>query len=73
MAGTFGLKRRNFDLSIEIGRPLFEEIRRASPDVVVTGCGTCKIQLEQGTGLEVRHPIWLIKEALDSAEREASR
>jgi Fe-S oxidoreductase len=66
MAGTFGMKSRNFDLSMKIGKALFDEVRRVSPDVVVTGCGTCKLQLEQGTGLEVRHPIWILQKAFEN-------
>ncbi len=73
MAGTFGMKSRNFDLSMRIGKALFDEVRRASPDVVVTGCGTCKIQLEQGTGLEVRHPIWLLRKAFENRGEGAVR
>jgi FAD/FMN-containing dehydrogenase/Fe-S oxidoreductase len=73
MAGTFGMKSRNYDLSNRIGKALFDEVLRVSPDVVVTGCGTCKIQLEQGTGLEVRHPIWLLKQAYDSAKTGTTR
>lgn len=72
MAGTFGMKSRNFDLSMRIGKALFDEVRRAAPDVVVTGCGTCKVQLEQGTGLEVRHPISILQRAYDNSEPDAS-
>ncbi len=72
MAGTFGMKSRNYDLSMRIGKALFDEVRRASPDVVVTGCGTCKIQLEQGTGLEVHHPIWLLRKALANGGSDAA-
>jgi Fe-S oxidoreductase len=73
MAGTFGMKSRNYDLSNRIGKALFDEVLRVSPDVVVTGCGTCKIQLEQGTGLEVRHPIWLLKKAFECVKAGTAR
>jgi FAD/FMN-containing dehydrogenase/Fe-S oxidoreductase len=73
MAGTFGMKSRNYDLSNRIGKALFDEVLRVSPDVVITGCGTCKIQLEQGTGLEVRHPIWLLKKAFESVKAGTAR
>ncbi len=73
MAGTFGMKSRNYDLSNRIGKALFDEVLRVSPDAVVTGCGTCKIQLEQGTGLEVRHPIWFLKKAFESLEAGTAR
>lgn len=60
IAGTFGMKRENFDLSMEIGSPLFSELARAHPDFVLSGCGTCQIQINQGTGLDVIHPIVLL-------------
>jgi len=60
IAGTFGMKKENFDLSMEIGSRLFAEIKKSDPDLVVSGCGTCQIQIKQGTGLEVIHPVTLI-------------
>jgi FAD/FMN-containing dehydrogenase/Fe-S oxidoreductase len=64
IAGTFGMKERNFDLSMRMGRPLFESIQRTGVGVVATGCGTCKIQIEQGTRLPVVHPIAVVRDAL---------
>ena len=63
IAGTFGMKKENFDLSMEIGSRLFAEIRRVRPDFVLSGCGTCQIQINQGTGLDVIHPITLLNQA----------
>ena len=60
IAGTFGMKKENFDLSMEIGSRLFSEIERASPDFVLSGCGTCQLQINQGTGVDVIHPITLL-------------
>jgi glycerol-3-phosphate dehydrogenase subunit C len=60
IAGTFGMKKQNFDLSMKIGTNLFSELKRVNPDLVVSGCGTCQIQIKQGIGLEVIHPITLI-------------
>ncbi|MCX6134610.1 MAG: anaerobic glycerol-3-phosphate dehydrogenase subunit C [Ignavibacteriales bacterium] len=67
IAGTFGMKKENFDLSMEIGSRLFAEIERAHPEVVLSGCGTCQIQINQGTGIEVVHPMTLINEAFQPA------
>jgi glycerol-3-phosphate dehydrogenase subunit C len=69
IAGTFGMKRENFDLSMKIGSKLFNEIRKASPDVVLSGCGTCQIQIHQGTGLEVIHPLEILNRSLEPASR----
>ncbi|MFC2139715.1 anaerobic glycerol-3-phosphate dehydrogenase subunit C, partial [Bacteroidota bacterium] len=63
IAGTFGMKKENFDLSMEIGSNLFDEILNASPDVVLSGCVTCQVQINQGTGLEVIHPVALFNES----------
>ncbi len=63
MAGTFGLKASNYERSVEIGRPLFEAIREAAPDRVVTDCFACKLQIEEGTGLAVTHPVLVLEEA----------
>ena len=63
LAGTFGMKKQNYELSMEIGRPLFEEIKKSGVDRVVTGCGSCALQIAQGTGLSVVHPLTLLAEA----------
>jgi len=63
IAGTFGMKKENFELSMEIGSRLFSEIASAQPDVVVSGCSTCQIQIRQGTGFNVIHPLTLFNES----------
>ena len=63
MGGTFGFKKVNHEMSMAIGRPLFEEIKRLSPAMVATECSMCKIQIEQGTGLKVMHPVTIVKKA----------
>ncbi len=64
IAGTFGMKEKNFSLSMHMGRPLFESIEATGVGVVATGCGTCKIQIEQGSGLPVVHPIRVVRDAV---------
>lgn len=63
MAGTFGFKTENFDLSMKIGSRLFEEIKRTGVTTVATSCGTCNIQIAQGTRLPVRHTLSILAEA----------
>lgn len=62
MAGAFGLKKKNYDLSIAIGERLFREIRRAKADYVVTSCGACKAQIAQAASAKIVHPSWLLAE-----------
>jgi glycerol-3-phosphate dehydrogenase subunit C len=63
LAGTFGMKKQNYDLSMEIGKHLFEEVRKNGVDKVATPCGSCAMQIAQGTGLPVVHPLTLLAEA----------
>ena len=63
IAGTFGMKEENFDLSMEIGSRLFSEIQKVHPDFVLSGCGTCQVQIRQGTGLNVIHPVTLLNQS----------
>ena len=62
MAGSFGLKKKNFDLSMAIGERLFRNIKAASADFVVTSCGACKTQIKQGSGCKVIHLVELLAE-----------
>lgn len=63
MGGSYGLKTSSYKMSQEIGKHVFEEIRAAMPDKVVTDCGGCKLQIEAGTGFDVIHPILLVEKA----------
>jgi glycerol-3-phosphate dehydrogenase subunit C len=57
------MKKQNYDLSMEIGKHLFEEIQKSGVEQVVTSCGSCAMQIAQGTGLKVVHPLTLLAEA----------
>lgn len=65
MAGTFGFKKENYDISQKIGGKLFDSIAAASPEAVVTDCETCKWQIEHGTGLPVMNTISVLARAID--------
>jgi len=64
IAGTFGMKEAHFEQSMRMGSPLFDSIERAQVPAVATGCGTCKIQIEQATRLPVVHPIKVVRDSL---------
>jgi len=64
IAGTYGMKNKNFLRSMDIGTPLFERLIAAKPDLVASGCGTCQIQIEQGTEIKTIHPIVLLDTSL---------
>ena len=57
MAGTYGIKRKNYLRSLRMGFALINAMR--SPDIIAgtTECSTCKMQMEQGTTKPTIHPI----------------
>jgi anaerobic glycerol-3-phosphate dehydrogenase C subunit len=63
MGGTYGLKSKNYELSMKIGQRLFDEISGSTADQLVTGCGACGMQIHQGTMRESVHPLKLLAEA----------
>ena len=65
IAGTYGFKKENYEVSQTIGKPLFDQIARVKPDFVACDCETCKWQIEMSTEKVVKNPISVLAEALD--------
>ncbi|MCK9363287.1 MAG: anaerobic glycerol-3-phosphate dehydrogenase subunit C [Syntrophales bacterium] len=63
IAGTFGLKKKNYDLSLAIGERLFNEIRASDAEQLITGCGACALQIFQGTQRKAVAPVSLLAKA----------
>ncbi|HNX22639.1 MAG TPA: anaerobic glycerol-3-phosphate dehydrogenase subunit GlpC [Spirochaetota bacterium] len=65
IAGTYGFKKENYDISLSVGKNLFTLIDKAVPEFVITDCETCKMQIEMNTKYKVLHPVTVIAMALD--------
>ena len=72
LVGTFGMKKKNFDLSMAMGERLFKEIRDSQVNKISTSCGACKLQIIQGTGKEAVHPIFLLASAYKKKTKDLS-
>ena len=57
MAGSWGLKTGNFDLSREIGSDLIGQLDASDAAYGVTDCPTCRMQMEHFSRLPIRHPV----------------
>ncbi len=64
MGGIFGFKRENYEISEEIGRDLSEAIDRLKPEIILSDCEGCRMQIRHLTGLKVLHPIQILRDAL---------
>ncbi|MEA1996596.1 MAG: heterodisulfide reductase-related iron-sulfur binding cluster, partial [Gemmatimonadota bacterium] len=59
MAGTFGMKTENYELSMRIGRALLEKMESGSVSAGVSECSTCRMQMES-CGKMTFHPAELV-------------
>ncbi|MEM1001960.1 MAG: FAD-linked oxidase C-terminal domain-containing protein [Bacteroidota bacterium] len=66
MAGSFGYEKEKYDISMAIGsQTLFPAITKASEDTIIAANGTsCRHQIWDGTGVQAKHPVTILKEAL---------
>jgi glycerol-3-phosphate dehydrogenase subunit C len=72
LVGTFGMKKKNFPLSMAVGERLFKQIVDSEVNEVATSCGACKLQIFQGTHQEAVHPISLLASAYKKSEQVRS-
>jgi len=69
ISGTYGWKSEKYEVSMEIGEEMFEHMEAAPAETGLTECPTCAMQMNHGTGYEIRHPLELLEAALvDGAE-----
>jgi FAD/FMN-containing dehydrogenase/Fe-S oxidoreductase len=56
MAGTFGLQSGRYELSMQAGRPMLDELARPDNRFGSTECSACRMQMEDGAGKRTLHP-----------------
>jgi glycerol-3-phosphate dehydrogenase subunit C len=49
---------------MEIGDEMFDHMEDAGGQTGMTECPTCAMQMEHGTGYDIRHPLELLDAAL---------
>ena len=66
MAGSFGMEKEHYDVSMRIGEQgLFGPIRAAEDDVTVVSEGvSCRQQIADGTGANAKHLVEVLADAI---------
>ena len=67
ISGTYGWKTEKYDYSMAIGEEMFDHMEAATGETGMTECPTCAMQMEHGTGYEVRHPLEVLAETIETA------
>jgi glycerol-3-phosphate dehydrogenase subunit C len=60
IAGTYGYKAEKRQIAEDVGRSLFDRIKRSGAPLAVCDTETCRWQIAQMTGVRVVHPIELL-------------
>jgi len=65
LAGTFGMQKKNYELSSQIAESLRAVLKKSPTKNVLTECAACKMQIEHISDCVVSHPIKLIAGAYE--------
>jgi Fe-S oxidoreductase len=57
MAGTWGLSAAYRPASLAAGKPMLDELDRPGVLYGSTECGSCRMQMQDGTGKRTLHPV----------------
>jgi glycerol-3-phosphate dehydrogenase subunit C len=63
IAGTYGLKKEKYEISMAVGERLFAELRDAGADLAACDSETCRWQIEHGSAVRAVHPVELLYRA----------
>ena len=63
IAGTFGMQKKNYELSSQIAARLKDALEKVPFKYVLTECSACKMQIEHISDSVVVHPIKVLAEA----------
>jgi glycerol-3-phosphate dehydrogenase subunit C len=63
IAGTYGLKREKYEISMAVGDGLFSALRDAGGELAACDSETCRWQIEHGAGVRAVHPVELLHRA----------
>jgi FAD/FMN-containing dehydrogenase/Fe-S oxidoreductase len=57
MAGTFGMRSVNYELSRRSGESMLNELKRSEHHFGSTECSSCRMQMEDATNKRTLHPV----------------
>jgi glycerol-3-phosphate dehydrogenase subunit C len=63
IAGTYGLKKEKYEVSMAVGERLFSTLRDVGGELAACDSETCRWQIEHGAGVRAVHPVELLHRA----------
>ena len=65
ISGSYGFKKEKYDIAQEIGAELFQVVRESGADFAASECGTCRVQVQHGSGKKALHPVSILRARLE--------
>lgn len=65
ISGSYGFKKEKYDIAQEIGAELFRTVRESGADIASSECGTCRVQVQHGSGKKTLHPVSILRAHLE--------
>jgi glycerol-3-phosphate dehydrogenase subunit C len=63
LAGSYGYKAERYQIAMDVGASLFDFMRNSGSDTAVCDSEICRWQIAHGSGLAMKHPIQILREA----------
>ncbi|WP_196598070.1 anaerobic glycerol-3-phosphate dehydrogenase subunit C [Pectinatus frisingensis] len=63
ISGSYGFKADKNEIAMKVGSKLFARIKNSHADLGVSECGTCRLQMENGSGVHAIHPLTVFRKA----------
>lgn len=70
MSGTYGFRTEKYNISMGIGDNLFTVINEYKPDLVISECAGCRMQIEHGTQSQTLHPVEVFVQILNDGNNK---
>ena len=61
ISGSYGFKKEKYDIAQEVGSELFDIVRKNPCKYASSECGTCRVQIEHGSGKKAIHPVSILR------------
>jgi glycerol-3-phosphate dehydrogenase subunit C len=66
-AGTYGVKVEKYQIAMDVGQTLFDQVAESKPEFIVCDSETCRWHIAKSTGLPVYHPVQVLDRAYATA------
>ena len=63
-SGSYGFKQKNCQTTDKLGRIAVKALLEVEPDLIISDCGACRMQIENFTDVKVSDPIEILKDSL---------